>query len=239
MKRSSFRLADYNPRTIDDYARAELEKSLRRFGLVEPPLVNTNTSNLVGGHQRLSIWDQIQGYDGTKKTDYELDVSLVKLTPARERELNIALNNANLQGSYDVDKLRALLEDTEIVIDVDRTGFTAIDLEEFGLGITGQVDELADSVSAELGEIAGEAKAIKAPEKTSAEIAKERRAEMRQEHKEGDDVDGIYTVVVFRSREEAERFAEHLGHPRNAKYVDGVRLFQKLGLEAPKTESAA
>ena len=42
-----------NPRTIGGKALTGLEKSIRRFGLVEPIVWNERTGNIVGGHQRL------------------------------------------------------------------------------------------------------------------------------------------------------------------------------------------
>lgn len=101
--------ADYNPRTITDKARMGLSNSIDTFGLVQPIIYNKRTSNIVGGHQRLS--DLI--VKGVKETDVvELDISI-----AEEKALNIALNSQTIQGNFDQDLLTSLIKD--ISIDTD------------------------------------------------------------------------------------------------------------------------
>jgi hypothetical protein len=45
--------APYNPRRITDEELLRLRKSLRRFGLVDPVIVNRRSDRIVGGHQRV------------------------------------------------------------------------------------------------------------------------------------------------------------------------------------------
>ena len=42
-----------NPRKISKSAMKALRASIRRFGLVQPVIVNEHTGKVVGGHQRL------------------------------------------------------------------------------------------------------------------------------------------------------------------------------------------
>jgi hypothetical protein len=120
--RSAIRGAPYNPRRIDKDAATKLEQSLRRRGLVETLVWNQRTGNLVGGHQRLSLLDAMEGSDA-----YSLDVAVVDLDEKAEKELNIALNNFSLQGSFDVDKLHELFSGQEVSL--DGTGFDPMDLQ--------------------------------------------------------------------------------------------------------------
>lgn len=85
--------AEYNPRKISDAALKGLEKSIERFGLVEPIIWNKTTGNVVGGHQRLKVL-QLQGVKQT-------DVLVVTLNKKEEKALNLTLNNPNINGIFD------------------------------------------------------------------------------------------------------------------------------------------
>ena len=90
--------ADYNPRQLTDKQFSEIEKSIQKFGFVEPIVVNKNPKRLnvvVGGHQRLKVARKL-GFE-------EIPVHKVHLSLTKEKELNIRLN-ANV-GSWDWDKI--------------------------------------------------------------------------------------------------------------------------------------
>src|SRR5262245_8832825 len=83
---AALRPAPYNPRRRlrpGEPAYRKLQTSLREFGLVEPLVWNETTGNVVGGHARLEI---LRGL-GTA----EVPVSVVRLSPAREKALNVVL----------------------------------------------------------------------------------------------------------------------------------------------------
>ena len=90
--------AEYNPRQMTNEQHKYLTDSIKRFGLVDPIIVNTHPDRkniIVGGHQRVII-------------ARELDIKNVptveiELTPERERELNIRLNRNT--GEWDFDLL--------------------------------------------------------------------------------------------------------------------------------------
>jgi ParB-like chromosome segregation protein Spo0J len=111
--------ASYNPRRAlkpTDKAYRKLEKSLREFGLVEPLIWNERTGHVVGGHARLSILKAM----GVP----ELPVSVVNLSDAREKALNVILNNQEAQGRYDPGRLADLLDELEELPELELTGFT-------------------------------------------------------------------------------------------------------------------
>src|SRR5262249_46401676 len=92
--------APYNPRKAlkpGDKAYHKLERSLRQFGLVEPLVWNERTGHVVGGHARLAI---LRAMGVT-----EVPVSVVNLSDAREKALNVVLNNQEAQGRYDPSRL--------------------------------------------------------------------------------------------------------------------------------------
>lgn len=123
INRSKLTGAPYNPRSIDPIARRKLRKSIEKFGLVEPPVWNKRSGNVVGGHQRLDRLDEIEG-----RADYDLEVVVIDVDDKTEKELNVALNNPGLQGDYDINKLHAMISDTP-GIDIHNMGFEVPDLQ--------------------------------------------------------------------------------------------------------------
>ena len=97
--------ADYNPRVISDEAMAGLSESIDRFGLVQPIVWNERTGNIVGGHQRH------KHLVATGVT--ETDVVIVDLDESEEVALNVALNNPQIQGEWDTDKIGSVLRSVE------------------------------------------------------------------------------------------------------------------------------
>lgn len=96
--------APYNPRRDlkpEDPEYLQLQKSVRTFGLVEPLVWNRRTGNLVAGHQRHKV---LRAAGGT-----HVDVSVVDLSPAKEKALNLALNR--IRGDWDHEKLATLLDE--------------------------------------------------------------------------------------------------------------------------------
>jgi hypothetical protein len=110
--------AAYNPRKVlkpTDKAYRKLERSLRQFGLVEPLVWNERTGHVVGGHARLAI---LKAMGVT-----EVPVSVVRLTDAREKALNVVLNNQEAQGRYDPSRLADLLDELGALPELPLTGF--------------------------------------------------------------------------------------------------------------------
>lgn len=106
--------AAYNPRRISDRSKAALRKSLGEFGMVQEIVVNVRPDGelrVVGGHQRLDILEEDHG------RGHEVPVVLVRLSDAREKLLNLTLNNREVGGEYtrDVDRLVADLESSDDV----------------------------------------------------------------------------------------------------------------------------
>lgn len=110
--------AGYNPRRVlspKSPAYRKLKASLEQFGLVEPLIWNELTGRVVGGHARLRILREL----GVA----EVPVSVVRLDEAREKALNIVLNNQEAQSRYDPSKLADLLGELSDLEQLDLTGF--------------------------------------------------------------------------------------------------------------------
>lgn len=92
------KLAEYNPRRMSDKQENDLKKSIEKFGIVDPIIVNKNENRkniVIGGHQRIKIAKQLE--------IKELPVVYVDLDEEKEKELNLRLNK-NL-GEWDFDLL--------------------------------------------------------------------------------------------------------------------------------------
>ena len=116
--------APYNPRLNlkpgdPDYEK--LKKSILEFNMVEPLVYNKKSGNLVGGHQRLKVLQEL-GYT-------EVEVSVVNLSDAKEKALNLALNK--ISGDWDYPLLKDLLESLDTgIIDMEITGFDLGEIED-------------------------------------------------------------------------------------------------------------
>jgi hypothetical protein len=118
--------AAYNPNVMDPEAYKLLEAKIAASGCIQPLVWNETTGNLVGGHHRLRILDELEG-----TLDYILGVTVARLSPKREREMNVFLNNSQAQGHFDKDLFFALLEAEPF--DLSDLGLTPLDVElEFG-----------------------------------------------------------------------------------------------------------
>lgn len=111
--------AKYNPREISDAAFEGLKESLKKFGFVDPLVVNTRSGVLVGGHQRLKAATALK-----LKT---VPVIEVDLSPAEEKALNVTLNNRHISGEY-TEGLQELLK--EISLELGDDFMAALKLDE-------------------------------------------------------------------------------------------------------------
>jgi ParB-like chromosome segregation protein Spo0J len=98
--------AEYNPRVINQSELDGLTFSIKKFGFVDPLIVNQKTGNLVGGHQRLKAAQVL----GLKK----VPVVFINKSLEEEKALNITLNSHTTQGKFDLEMLSTLLEEIKI-----------------------------------------------------------------------------------------------------------------------------
>ena len=110
--------ADYNPRKWDEKALSDLKESIKRFGLVDPIILNgaENRKNvIIGGHMRLEAAKEL----GIK----EVPAVYINLPDIeKEKELNLRLNKN--QGEFDFDMLANFAE--EFLADI---GFDSEELD--------------------------------------------------------------------------------------------------------------
>ena len=113
IKINKLKPATYNPRQISTKQYNDLKKSLSKFSLVEPIVVNKDMT-IIGGHQRYKICKEL------KHT--EIDCVVLDLNKEEERELNIRLNKNT--GEFDIDILANEFDIDQLV----DWGFKHIDL---------------------------------------------------------------------------------------------------------------
>ncbi len=103
---TQLRPAPYNPRQTLKPGTPRFERlarSLSEFNLVQPLVWNSRTGHLVGGHQRLEVL--------RNRGQTEVECVVVDLPIEREQALNVALNNGEVGGDWDPQKLTSLLNE--------------------------------------------------------------------------------------------------------------------------------
>lgn len=204
--RSEIKNASYNPRRISDKARKELKNKIKKVGLVNAPVWNKRTGNLISGHQRLALIDNLE-----HSRDYLITVDAVDVDLKTEKELNVFLNNTSAMGEWDLPVLENLLTDQDI--DINELGFDAVDLDYLlGNGVFNSSQNLAIQKDIDkLNEIKETRKKLK---KITTAI----------------DEESFYTVLVFQSSAEVERFMLALGYPADEQYLNGHLVAEKLNI---------
>ena len=129
---SDLKPAPYNPRTWSKEQTDQLKESIKRYGLVDPLLVNSAPKRkgiVIGGHFRLVVIKEL----GIK----EVPVVFISIPDIeKEKELNLRLNKNT--GSFDWD----MLADFDEVF-LKEVGFSSEDLDEvFGIDETPEVFDL-------------------------------------------------------------------------------------------------
>lgn len=228
VRRSLIKPAEYNPRQISAHGRRGLAKSLTEYGMVETPVWNEKTGNLVGGHQRLVIIDEQMKYDSATATpDYMIVVAVVNLDAKRERKLNLLLNNRAAQGTFERDSLVKMLMDEKI--DLEDVHFTRADLE-FEIG---PIDELFPP--------ARKNQTVEDIAKRAEEMKAKRKAFQQSEDGKADYDSEFYLQVVFDSGEQRMAWLRANGFATDAEYVSFAEMAAAIesGVTTKKGPAAA
>jgi len=109
-----------NPRILTKKGLVDLKKSIGKFGLAEPIVINTD-NQIIGGHAR------VQAMMGSGIFEVDCYVPDRLLTEDENHELNVRLNK-NIAGEWDMDKLHVDFN-TESLLE---WGFTEKELAKKG-----------------------------------------------------------------------------------------------------------
>lgn len=124
--------ADYNPRKLSQDSETQLDRSIKKFSLADPIVINFD-NKVIGGHQRLKILKK----SGVKTVDVRVPSRL--LSETEEKELNLRLNK-NL-GEWDFDALSKFDEDM-----LKEVGFNPDELDHiFKVETLPEVDDVPDA----------------------------------------------------------------------------------------------
>lgn len=146
-RRSEIHPAEYNPRSIDDDGKRSLKRSLKQFGALGGIVINTRTGNtVVGGHQKIAVMDEAHKFNpNDPDTDYILRAEAIDVDLKTEKTINVTLNNPNVGGTWDYDKMREIIPD----IDYKSAGLTEADLSMIGVDFVLKTEE-ENNIAAEL-----------------------------------------------------------------------------------------
>jgi len=228
--RSEITLAPYNPRKISDKAKKALRANLKKVGLLGGIVWNENTGNLVSGHQKVRIIDELENYDTeTKENDYEITVEVVSLSEKEEKEQNIFMNSTTVQGEFDNDLLADLLKE----IDYKSAGLDESDLNVLIADVPiFDVSDYNQLVKSDFQDLESITDAEREAKKQAVKEAKQKtKNKMEESYEEGES----YIVVSFTNYENKVFFMEMLGQPSDNKYIKGEELINKLQISCSES----
>lgn len=202
----------------------------------------------MSGHQRVSVIDEVNKYNSeTKENDYLIRVEVVQMDEKTEKEQNIFMNNRNIQGDFDSDMLRTLLDG----IDYNLAGLDDFDLNMLGIGdidlnignddIWRKEDILDDSLSIidDLTKEGSEHRNIDRS-KDFYEDSKENQIARHNEIQKIKDRIGnqnsfekdngmlSYVVLSFNTPTERANFMEVFGYSFDERYIDGNEFMNRV-----------
>ena len=168
--------------------------------------------------------------------DYTLRVEMIDVDEETEKTLNIALNNSNISGRWDYEKLAQIIPD----IDYKDAGLTDVDLNMIGVDYLLQTEEennIADELDDLMSPIVEEREEAKAERAAEREAEKAMLQEMEREAKvqhmkdvkqqvkeaaisKAEQMDA-YVMLSFSTWGAKAEFCERFGYPAEMKIIKG------------------
>ncbi len=217
IQRSEISFADYNPRKISESAKKKLKANIKRLGVMGGIVWNETTGNIVGGHQKVKILDELHGYSpDDNKNDYVLTVEKVSLSSKEEKEQNLFLNNKSAQGETDNDLLARMITD----IDYDLAGLDTFDLQLAGIELPSSTD-IADDVDPF--ETMRELEKVKSPAEKKQDIQAKKEAVREKAMDDMADRE-TYVTLLFKSAKAKEQFMHRFNFNPADNIIQGETL---------------
>ncbi|KAA0126466.1 DNA methylase [Chryseobacterium sp. SN22] len=245
LKRSQIKPADYNPRSITNEARKALKKNIKENGIIGGMVWNKQTGNLVSGHQKLNIADEVNKYEAGN--DYEIKVEVIDVGLKKEKELNVFFNSKAVQGEMDYKKLAQIFPDIDAVlaglddvdvsmIEVELPQTDHIEIPSFEPQEEKKINaEYEKSISQELSNAKHTSEASihqmerKDAEELTPEEKKAKIKEIKEKVKENAVLQGDpYFTVSFSDYDAKAMFLEYLGFDPEDKFIKGEELQEKM-----------
>jgi hypothetical protein len=209
VKRSSIQFAPYNPKKHSREAIAEQKKNIKRVGILGGIVWNRVTGNLVSGHKRTMALDEINKYDGSPETDYDVKVEMVEFDEKTEKEQNVYMDANATNTPQDVELLARIIPD----IDFRHAGLTEQDLTIIGVDYVLQT-EGESSIADEINEISSDRDARIAHNKEVKKLVNEAASE---DVKNQD----AYVVLSFDTFNAKSAFMIRFGLDKHDKTIKG------------------
>ncbi len=223
IERSKLRPHPLNPRHITNDARNKLKKSIKTNGVVGGIVFNKKTGYIIGGHQRVSVLDEINKYnENDPETDYFLNVEVIELGEKEEKELMIMLNSQSAQGQFDDELMRQLLHD----IDYRNAGLDEFDLNYYGVPVPElENDSIANEIE-NLYEPVAEQKAFDA--EVRKEAVKQAKEEIKDKAIEKAKDLTSYVMLSFDNHQSKAAFCQRFEINENDNIVKGEEFSEKI-----------
>ena len=177
----------------------------------------------------MTVLDEFNHYNPeTHENDYILRVELIDVDLKTEKQLNITLNNPNVGGDWDDEKMRELIPD----IDWKDAGLTDADLNMFGVDyllkteaendIANAIDNMMSEVNAEHDAEIQQRKLEREMEKAAKTAhMKEVKKQVRQSaQKQAEDMEA-YVMLSFTDFQAKAAFMERFGYSPYDKILKG------------------
>ena len=140
IKRSMISFAPYNPKNHSREQIVEQRRNIKRVGILGGIVFNETTGNLVSGHKRTMALDDLNKYDGTPETDYDIKVERVQMDSKTEKEQNLYMDAKSTNTMQDLDLVALMLPD----IDYKNAGLSDLDMCLLGVDIKKMTSNAGD-----------------------------------------------------------------------------------------------
>lgn len=249
IQRSQINFANYNPRKITPEARKKLKANLKRVGILGGIVWNETTGNLVSGHQRVSVIDEVNKYNSeTNENDYAIRVEVVQMNEKTEKEQNVFMNNRNVQGDFDSDMLKDLMDGIDYNLaglddfDLNMLGIGDIDLNNIGNDDLWRKEDILDESLLAVDDLTKGGSESKSLDRSKDfyedskenqiarhnEIQKIKDRISKQNSFEKDNGMLSYVVLSFNSPTERANFMEAFGYGFDERYIDGNEFMNRV-----------
>jgi hypothetical protein len=234
VKRSQINLNALNPKRHLEEAIKTQARNIKKVGILGGIVLNSTTSNLLDGHRRLLALDQLNKYDGTPETDYDVKVEVCALSEKEEKEQMTYMAVGNTQA--DLDLIAKYIGDIDTK-DIGLTDAQIKALEQFN--ITEEdifQSEDKGSVSAEVEDFFNFLPTTTAPVKGSENLTEEEKKakvlegkNLNKENSERYDESAASQIIIsFDCYENKIAFCETFALDPDIKIVKGETILEKL-----------
>lgn len=221
IRRSQISLNPYNPKRHTEERVKQQKRNLQKIGYLGGITWNELSGNLIDGHRRIQAMDLYYKYDGSRETDYEIKVEVVRLDQKQEKEqmTYMALGNTRadieLVARYfpDIDAEAAGIDDSYLkelsaFIDISSSSpkVTTLEIEDF----LGPKDNDEDA-----------RKELKAKVKAAKELVKSKAEENARN-------ESAYITLSFSTYSMKAEFCEIVGIDPDSNFAKGEDLLSIL-----------